>query len=82
LLGRTTRLVPDAPETPLNPALGPFVSDVVVSGSINGNPCAIIISSTCFVYYTSRSLLFLLNQAVTTPPHCLPRACRLVSPRK
>jgi hypothetical protein len=37
LSGRTTRLVPDAPEMPLNPALGPLVSDVVVSGSIYGN---------------------------------------------
>jgi hypothetical protein len=37
LSGRTTRLVPDAPETPLDPALGPLVSNVVVSGSINGN---------------------------------------------
>jgi hypothetical protein len=76
LLGRTTCLVPDAPETPQDPALGPLVSDVVVSGSINGN------GSVRDVYCTSDSLLFLFSQAVTTPLYYLPGARRRTSPRK
>jgi hypothetical protein len=66
---RVIKLVPDAPETPLDPVLGPRISDVDVSCSLGRD--RFVRNNTHFlirlVYLSFNSLLFLAKRK----RHCL-----------